>query len=195
MRNDTIKHHNAHSASENLLPQIVIWPLLTGIIALGAFLRFHQAGITPPGLHYDEAYYALDALRVLTDGVHPIFFEANNGREPLFIYLLAAVFRLFGPSQLAIRATAAVLGSLTIPAVYLLAKEVFTTIEGRFAQVVGPVRRARTGDALLACKLQSHWDCALSPCPCSKSSCSWPSGERSDCAGAGISPGLVWPWA
>ena len=36
----------------------------------------------PPGFHYDEAFEALEAWRVLTQpGYHPIFFPGNFGLD------------------------------------------------------------------------------------------------------------------
>ena len=63
------------------------------ITALAAFLRFWQLDRIPPGFHYDEAFEALEAWRVLTrPGYHPIFFPGNFGVEPMFIYLTALAF-------------------------------------------------------------------------------------------------------
>jgi 4-amino-4-deoxy-L-arabinose transferase-like glycosyltransferase len=94
------------------------------ITALAAFLRFWQLDKIPPGFHYDEAYEALEAWRVLTQpGYHPIFFAGNFGVEPLFIYLSALSFRIFGASPLAMRAVAAGVGTLTVPALYLALRE------------------------------------------------------------------------
>jgi len=95
-------------------------PLLT-ITALAALLRLVAIGSLPPGLYHDEAYNGLDALRVLT-GEWPIFFEANNGREPLFIYLAALSVSLLGRTPAALRLVAAALGILLAPATYLLAR-------------------------------------------------------------------------
>jgi 4-amino-4-deoxy-L-arabinose transferase-like glycosyltransferase len=107
------------------------------IVALGVFLRLYRLDEIPPGLQYDEAYYGLDALRVVTDGIHPIFFENNNGREPFFIYLLALVFRVSGFGRFPMRLTAALLGALTLPATYLLTREVFSPSGTRFARAAG----------------------------------------------------------
>ena len=64
-------------------------PLLL-VIAMATALRFWALGTIPPGLYHDEAFNGLDALGVL-EGERPVFFEANNGREPLFIYLVALI--------------------------------------------------------------------------------------------------------
>jgi len=76
----------------------------------------------PPGLYHDEAFNGLDTLSVL-EGNRPIYFTANNGREPFFIYGTAISVALLGRSPGAIRIVAAMLGTLTVPAVYLMARE------------------------------------------------------------------------
>jgi 4-amino-4-deoxy-L-arabinose transferase-like glycosyltransferase len=94
------------------------------ITALAAFLRFWQLNTIPPGFHYDEAFEALEAWRVLTQpGYHPVFFPGNFGIEPLFIYLTALAFKVFGASPLTMRAVAASLGTLTVPALYAAVRE------------------------------------------------------------------------
>jgi 4-amino-4-deoxy-L-arabinose transferase-like glycosyltransferase len=94
------------------------------ITALAALLRFWHLKSIPPGFHYDEAFEALEAWRVLTQpGYHPIFFVGNFGLEPIFIYLTALAFRLFGASPLAMRAVAATVGTLTVPALYAAVRE------------------------------------------------------------------------
>lgn len=110
------------------------WLLLAGILALGVFLRFYRLAELPPGLNYDEAFYGLDALRVLTEGVHPIFFVGNNGREPIFIYLLAGAFEGLGASPFTMRLVSATLGALALPAIYLLVRETFRSEDRWFAR-------------------------------------------------------------
>lgn len=89
---------------------------------MAAALRFFALGDFPPGLYHDEAFNGLDALSVL-EGQRPIYFAANRGREPLFIYLIAAAVRLCGRTPAALRLAAAIGGTLTIPATYLMARE------------------------------------------------------------------------
>ncbi|MFN8481881.1 MAG: hypothetical protein U0768_02335 [Anaerolineae bacterium] len=93
--------------------------LLLAITAIGLALRLYQLDALPYGFHPDEGYNALDALDVL-NGARPIFFERNNGREPLFIYFIASLVGLFGPSIWAVRLAGAISGTLVIPAQYLL---------------------------------------------------------------------------
>jgi Dolichyl-phosphate-mannose-protein mannosyltransferase len=94
------------------------------ITALAAFLRFWQLDSIPPGFHYDEAYEALEAWRVLTQrGYLPIFFPGNFGVEPAFIYLTSLAFRLFSETPTVMRGVAALIGTLTVPALYALSRE------------------------------------------------------------------------
>ncbi len=93
--------------------------LLALIVAL--ILRFYRLGQLPPGLYRDEALNGLDALKVL-QGQHALFFSANNGREPLYIYLTSAAVFLLGPTALAVRFAAALVGTLTTLPVYLLGR-------------------------------------------------------------------------
>ncbi len=94
------------------------------ITAVAAALRFPGLASVPPGFHYDEAYEALEAWRVITQpGYHPIFFAGNFGVEPMFIYLTSIAFRLFGATPAIMRAVAALAGTLTVPMVWVLARE------------------------------------------------------------------------
>ena len=108
-------------------PMVRRWLLplaLLLITALAAFLRFWQLDRIPPGFHYDEAYEALEAWRVLTQrGYHPIFFSGNFGVEPMFIYLTSLAYRLFGETPTVMRGVAALIGTLTVPALYALGRE------------------------------------------------------------------------
>lgn len=103
---------------------------LAGLLALTAAalaVRLIYLRDIPFGLHNDEAANGLDALAVL-DGRHAIFFPSNFGREPLFVYLQAAALALFGISPYALRLPAAVVGALTVPAVYWMSKEAFRRV-------------------------------------------------------------------
>ncbi len=101
-------------------------------LSTAVFLRFYQLGDLPPGLYQDEAHNGLDALAVL-DGYRPLFFENNNGREPVYIYLTAVSVALFGNTAFAVRLGAAVVGSLTVLPVYALAATWFERRTGLLA--------------------------------------------------------------
>ncbi|MFQ5595176.1 MAG: glycosyltransferase family 39 protein [Anaerolineae bacterium] len=117
--------------------------LLAGIVLIAAFLRLYRIDSLPPGDGYDPAYYGLDALSILR-GARPIFLPENYGREPLFSYLVAAFFALFGVSPKAIYLASATVGILTIPAVYLMAEEMFAGEGDILAQFGGLVAALAT---------------------------------------------------
>lgn len=94
------------------------------LILVAGAVRLPGLERVPPGLHFDEAYNALDALGVL-QGHRPVFFVGNFGREPLFIYLLAAAFSLFSPDPALIRGVSAVAGALAVPLTYGIGRLLF----------------------------------------------------------------------
>jgi 4-amino-4-deoxy-L-arabinose transferase-like glycosyltransferase len=98
-------------------------PLLV-TVTIGAGLRLFGLNWAPPGLHFDEAVYGLMALDIY-HGRFPLFFSAYTGREPLYMYIMAAVFRIMGVSALGIRLTSALIGSVTVLLAYLLFRELF----------------------------------------------------------------------
>jgi 4-amino-4-deoxy-L-arabinose transferase-like glycosyltransferase len=92
--------------------------------ALGLGLRFYRFSELPPGFYQDEGFNGLDALSVI-HGAHPIYFPANNGREPLYLYLAAFSVAVFGRSPAAERLPAAIVGALLVPAAYGLGRALF----------------------------------------------------------------------
>jgi len=100
------------------------WLPVVGLTALAGALRFLSLGHIPPGLYHDEAFNGLDALQVL-GGDFPIYFAANHGREPLFLYLIAATVGILGRTPGAVRLAAAICGTLTVPATYLMTRAWF----------------------------------------------------------------------
>jgi len=109
-------------------------PLLLVITLLAAFLRLYRIDSLPPGDGYDQADYGLDALAIL-QGERPIFIPTRiAGREALFSYLVAICFLMLGNVSTAVYATSAIVGVLTIPAIYLVAEEMFSAEKGALAQ-------------------------------------------------------------
>jgi len=108
------------------------WAALLAIMLVGGALRFYRVGSVPPGLYQDEAYDGLDALDILA-GSHPVYFPANNGREPLYMYAAAAGVAAFGRTPLAERLPAAMFGTLLIAATYAMARALYSQRVGLFA--------------------------------------------------------------
>ncbi len=84
------------------------------ILLVAAFFRLHQLDTLPPALFHDEAVNGLDALNVLRTGHVPIFFAANNGREPLLIYLQTISLALWGSRAFSMRLISAFIGLITV---------------------------------------------------------------------------------
>ncbi len=114
------------AAGSTAAPRQSLWHALALIVvlALGIAVRFYKLDASPPGLYYDEAYYALDAVSV-RDGARPLYFETNNGREPLFIYSVALSQVWLGDTVYAVRVVAAVYGALALVAGYGAARALF----------------------------------------------------------------------
>ncbi len=125
----------AQSSLPRRRPFFSEWAILLLATALGAALRLYAVGALPPGLYQDEAYNGLDALDVL-QGAHPVYFTANNGREPFYIYLTALSVGALGRTPAAVRLPAAFVGILTVPATYALGRALFGPRAGRLAAAV-----------------------------------------------------------
>ncbi|MHB1133168.1 MAG: phospholipid carrier-dependent glycosyltransferase [Chloroflexota bacterium] len=91
---------------------------LTAVTFVGALLRFVRLDLAPPGLYHDEAIYGILGLYVM-HGNRDLFF---GEREGLFMYLLAEGVKLLGHDVTTLRIVAATVGTLAIPALYILAR-------------------------------------------------------------------------
>lgn len=97
---------------------------LVCIIGAGIALRFWSFGVYPPGLYHDEAAYGLDAAGIL-EGNHALYFPANNGREPLYIYIMSLTIALLGRTVVGVRVASLICGLFTLPATYLMGAAMF----------------------------------------------------------------------
>jgi hypothetical protein len=80
---------------------------------------------------------------------HPLL-PGNNGREPFYIYLVVLSIALFGPDDAALRAPAAVVGTLTTLPAWLLGRAWFGRTAGLLATflwaiTLWPVHLGRIG--------------------------------------------------
>ncbi|HQY91797.1 hypothetical protein [Caldilinea sp.] len=98
--------------------------LVVLIFLVALFIRTYQLDRFPPGLYNDEAAYGMDGVAALHGDLR-VFYERNNGREPLFIYLLALAFQSLGATSYAIRVTAAVVGAATVVTTYWMVRTLF----------------------------------------------------------------------
>jgi len=102
-------------------------PALLGATLIGFVLRIFNLGNLPGGMWYDEGLMGQGILRILYTGEWPIYFY-NNGlpEEALSYYLSAISVALFGHELWAYRLPNALIGTLTIPALYWAGRQYFT---------------------------------------------------------------------
>jgi 4-amino-4-deoxy-L-arabinose transferase-like glycosyltransferase len=106
------------------------------ITVLAAVLRFYRLEAIPVGLSGDEAEDGYVAKRILRGEEYPIFIQGTFGEEPVHTYLVAVSFAVWGASLWAVRFFPAVIGVITVPMVFWLAKELFPK-ENSSAGLVG----------------------------------------------------------
>jgi hypothetical protein len=102
--------------------------LAAAACALALALYWADVPANPPGFYIDESSIAYNAHTIAQTGrdeygeAWPLFFRAfGDYKNPTFVYLLAAVFRLTGPSILAARLLSAALGAAAALLLGLLA--------------------------------------------------------------------------
>jgi 4-amino-4-deoxy-L-arabinose transferase-like glycosyltransferase len=107
---------------------------LIAVLAIGIVSYFYRLDATPAEMTSDHAEKLLDVNDVV-DGHFPVFFIRNTGREPLEFYLARSFMVLFGfsLSHILLKTVTAFIGFLTIPATFLLAREMFDDTVGVFA--------------------------------------------------------------
>jgi len=95
------------------------WRLAASLACIAALSLRLPGGPTafPPGLYRDEAWYGLDAAATIAEGMR-LWYSANNGREPLFIWLVAPLIRLLGQTPAAVRLPSAWAGTVATAAGY-----------------------------------------------------------------------------
>ncbi len=99
--------------------------LLLLVLLLAVFLRTYNISSTPPGIYPDEALNANNAIKALSSGDFKIFYTDNNGREGLFINLIALSFYFFGIGLWQLKLPGIIIGVITVLGTYLLTKEIF----------------------------------------------------------------------
>jgi hypothetical protein len=100
-------------------------------IAAGGFFYIFDLSRNPPGFFIDESSVAFNAHTIAQSGrdefgtAWPLFFRAfGEYKNPIYIYLLAAIFKVTGPGILVARALSGVIGISTAMALGVLAVRV-----------------------------------------------------------------------
>lgn len=119
---------------------------MASVLTVAALVRLYDLREYPPGLFPDEAANGEDVLLILS-GDTRVFYPRGSGREALFFYVQAAAVWLFGRGVWQLHAASALVGTLTVAALYFATRAWF----GRLAGL--------TAAWLLA---TSHWHLTLS---------------------------------
>lgn len=102
----------------------VVLPIFA-VVLIGAALRFYQLGDIPLTMENDEGTVGMKAISALTGELKSMF-ETFGGYGTLHFFLMAIPIQLFGRTIFAIRILTAIYGAVTLPVVYILAKELFS---------------------------------------------------------------------
>ncbi|MDW8327215.1 MAG: glycosyltransferase family 39 protein [Anaerolineales bacterium] len=100
--------------------------LLLVVIGIAATVRLARLDTVPIEMTSDHVEKLLDVARIL-EGSRPIFLPNNGGREVLGFYLYALVSSALGldaPTYLLLKTVNAVIGLLTLPLIFLAAREI-----------------------------------------------------------------------
>ena len=105
---------------------------LTAVVLLAASARILAITSNPPGFFADEASAGYNAYSILKHGTDehgegwPLLFEAfGEYKLPVYIYSMVPFVAALGLTELAVRLTSALYGTLAVLAVFLLAAELF----------------------------------------------------------------------
>jgi len=116
----------------DLLPARVRHLALLGIILLGAVFRLYMLDSLPSDMFNDLTYNYRETEQILR-GEWMIYATGFPGREPLLFYLTALLSQLTGLNFYTLKLITALIGTATLPVVYLLGREVAGDLVGLVA--------------------------------------------------------------
>jgi 4-amino-4-deoxy-L-arabinose transferase-like glycosyltransferase len=121
-KNGTEKNTTTKKEKKDISFKLYI--VLAALIVLGAlFLRTYKLSVLPPGVYPDEAVNGMDAVTANATHHWQWFYTNNNGREGLFINLIALGFKMFGVSVFTLKIWSALFGTLTVLGMILIGEE------------------------------------------------------------------------
>jgi 4-amino-4-deoxy-L-arabinose transferase-like glycosyltransferase len=108
---------------------------VVAVVSVAAVLCFWNLGDTPMFVGGDEAYFALHARSIAATGrdidgrLLPLFFRIDLATwyQPMLVYLMAAVLRVFSVSEWSIRAPIAFIGVVNVLLVYAVGRKIFAS--------------------------------------------------------------------
>jgi hypothetical protein len=115
----------------------VRWLILLAIVLVGAWFRLYRLHEIPTDLGPDLVYHYYDTLDIL-NGQYPVHFPE---RESLLFYVTALCARVTGLRPFTLFFTSALIGTVTIVALYALGAEIFSPQVGLLAALLLAVNR------------------------------------------------------
>jgi 4-amino-4-deoxy-L-arabinose transferase-like glycosyltransferase len=109
----------------------VLWPALA---ACGLVFLLRVPSFLEPAWHTDEGTFAGVAQGIVRGG--SLYAEAWESKPPLFLYLYAGIFKIFGAGILQIRLAAAVAAIVTQLAVFLIGNQLLGARKALWASVL-----------------------------------------------------------
>ncbi len=109
----------------NTKNKIIHFTIFGIIVLLAIVLRVYNINNAPSGIYPDEANNGTNAYDAQLNNNYQWFYPDNNGREGLYINLMAVGFKFFGVSIFTIKLPSIIMGVLTVIGVYLLSRELF----------------------------------------------------------------------
>jgi len=95
------------------------------ILGLSFCVRAMNIENAPGGVYPDEAINGMDALKAFQSGNYQWFYPDNNGREGLFMNLIAFSYAIFGVTIMGLKFPSIIFGTLSVLGTYLITKELF----------------------------------------------------------------------
>jgi 4-amino-4-deoxy-L-arabinose transferase-like glycosyltransferase len=100
-------------------------PIVIGLLLIAFCFRIWMLNDVPPGLHHDEVIIGQVAKDILR-GHFGIYFTAGYGHEPLYHYVVAAMFSAIGANAFVLRLTSAFIAMLGLATTYVLVRRIFS---------------------------------------------------------------------
>ncbi len=105
--------------------KIIHYTILVCIVCIALIVRVYNIDGVPSGIYPDEANNGTNAYDAQLTGNYQWFYPDNNGREGLYLNMMALCFALFGVSFLTFKLSSIIMGTLTVIGVYCLSRELF----------------------------------------------------------------------
>lgn len=98
---------------------------VVALTALGLGLRLYRLDSVPYIIDGDASNMGIEARHVLEGAIPSMFVTGWLSHPTLFFFLQAAAISTFGPNAFGLRFVSALLGSLSVPLLYLVGRELF----------------------------------------------------------------------